>query len=380
MCDSGILRAGVQDFPRPGAMSVAHAAIRATGFAALPLFILMTPVEAQQSPAAGDGAATEESVAQALTSTEQGSTSISDSFKSRREAIREERREAFRDTVFNWELRTYDLDRINADDSRSAAWAIGGAAGSHTGLFRDLVSFGATAYTSQPLYAPLGESGTKLLTNNQTGYTVLGEAFAQFRINDDLGATIGRWGIDTPYLSRNDSRMTPQTFEGVALQGATGNGAPEGEVRYGAGYFDKEKQVNSQDFVNMARVAGAFVDRGVYLAGASYRSAGLSFGAVEYFSRDIINIAYAEARFVTRVGATQSVNLNAQYTSQHSVGEELLTGGYFSAHQFGAKAELVTGPALLTAAYTVRRLPQVATVIHTPEFQRARVSGATEWD
>ncbi len=113
-----------------------------------------------------------------------------------------------------------------------------------------------------------------------------------------------------------------------------------------------EKQVNSEDFVNMARVAGASVDRGVYVAGASYRSAGLSFGAVEYYSPDIINIAYTEARDVIRVGETQSVNLNAQYTSQHSVGEELLTGGYFSAHQFGVKAELATGPALLTAAYT----------------------------
>ncbi len=46
------------------------------------------------------------------------------------------------------------------------------------------------------------------------------------------------------------------------------------------------------------------------------------------------------------------MNLNAQYTSQHSVGEELLTGGYFSAHQFGVKAELATGGSLLTAAYT----------------------------
>lgn len=155
-------------------------------------FILITPVEAQQSTAAGD-TAIEESASQALTSTEQGSTSISDSFKSRREEIREERREAFRDTVFNWEVRTYDLDRINADDSRSAAWAIGGSAGFQTGLFRDLVSFCAKAYTSQPLYAPSDESGTKLLTNNQTGYTVLGEAFAQFRITDDWEQRSGGW-------------------------------------------------------------------------------------------------------------------------------------------------------------------------------------------
>jgi hypothetical protein len=65
----------------------------------------------------------------ALTSTEQGRTPMYDSFKSRREEIKEERRQALRDTVFHWELRTYGLDRNNTDDSRSAAWAIGGLSG-----------------------------------------------------------------------------------------------------------------------------------------------------------------------------------------------------------------------------------------------------------
>jgi hypothetical protein len=88
-----------------------------------------------------------------------------------------------------------------------------------------------------------------------------------------LGATLGRRAFDTPYLSRNDSRMTPQTFEGIALQGATGVGGEAGELRYGMGYFGKEKEVNSENFVNMARVAGASVDRGVYVAGGTYRSA-----------------------------------------------------------------------------------------------------------
>jgi hypothetical protein len=301
-------------------------------------------------PAEDDAADAEEPGA--LTSTEQGRTPIYDSFESRREEIKEERRHALRDTVFHWELRTYDLDRINADDSRSAAWAIGGSAGFQTGLFRNLVSFGATAYTSQPLYAPSDESGTKLLTNTQTGYTVLGEAFAQFRITDELGATVGQRAFDTPYLSRNDSRMTPQTFQGVALQGAAGVGGEAGEMRYGMGYFDKEKQVNSENFVNMARVAGASVDRGVYVAGGTYRSADWSLGAVDYFSSDIINIAYAEMRYSLRVGEARSVKLYAQYTNQHSVGQELLTGGHFSANQFGVKAELASGPALVSAAYT----------------------------
>jgi hypothetical protein len=319
-------------------------------FTTLLLLIMTAAVWAQQSPTTNDDAAADES--DALTSTEQGRTPIYDSFMSRREEIKEERRQALRDTVFNWELRTYDLDRVNSDGTRSEAWAVGGSAGLQTGLFRDLVSFGATAYTSQPLYAPSDEGGTKLLTNNQNGYTALGEAYAQVRIADDLGATIGLRGFDTPYLSRNDSRMTPQTFEGVALQGAAGAGAESGELRYGLGYFDKEKPVDSDSFVNMARVAGASVDRGVYVAGGTYRSADWSLGAVEYFSSDIINITYAEVRKTIRIGETQKVNLYAQYTNQHSVGEQLLTGGEFSANQFGIKAELASGPTLLSVAYT----------------------------
>jgi hypothetical protein len=340
-----------QDSPRAG-IGFARAVLQGTSFAPFLLFIMIGALEAQQSPPAGNTAATADSSTQTLTSTEQGRTPITDSFKSRREKRVEERRKAFAGTEFTWELRTYDLDRINSDDSRSAAWAIGSSAGFETGFFRDLVSFGATAYTSQPLYAPSGEGGTNLLTNNQTGYTALGEAFAQFRIDDDLGLTLGRRGIDTPYLSRNDSRMTPQTFEGVALQGVAGEGGDPGELRYGVAYFDKEKQVNSDDFVNMARVAGASVDRGVSVAGANYTHPDWGLGAVDYYSPDIINIAYTEAHYVIRMDETRSVNLQAQYTSQHSVGAELLTGGSFSANQFGGKADFTIGPALLTAAYT----------------------------
>ena len=101
-------------------------------FAALSLLLLTSSVEAQQSTAADD-AATDDSAAQTLTSTEQGRTTITDSFKSRQDKIREERRTAFAGTEFTWEVRTYDLDRINSDDSRASAWAIGGSAGFQTG-------------------------------------------------------------------------------------------------------------------------------------------------------------------------------------------------------------------------------------------------------
>ncbi len=329
------------------------------GWAALLMMMVTGTLDAQQSPQPPAMAAPAASAAPAaaesppaLNSTEQGRIPMSDSFRSRREQIIEERRKAWQETVFTWQLRTFDMYTINADDSRSAAWAIGGVAGFETGFFRNLFSFGATGYTSQPLYAPSDQGGTNLLEPNQSGYTALGEAYAQFRLTDTLGLTVGRRGFDTPFISRNDTRMTPQTFEAAALQGTAGELEEEGLLRYGAGYVDKEKQVNSEDFVNMAQIAGASVDRGVYVAGANYRTSGWSLGAVEYYSEDIINIAYSEGTYVIPLAEARQVNLFAQYINQHSTGTEALPGGYFSTDQFGLKAELASGPALLTAAYT----------------------------
>ena len=327
------------------------------GWAAVLMMVAASTPHAQQSPppsapSAADEAAAPEESPPVLNSTEQGRIPMSDSFRSRREQVIEERRKAWQQTVFTWQLRTFDMYTINPDDSRSAAWAIGGAAGFETGVLRNLFSFGATGYTSQPVYAPSGEGGTNLLTPNQNGYTVLGEAYAQFRISETLGLTVGWRGFDTPFISRNDTRMTPQTFEAAALQGTSGETEEEGLLRYGAGYVDKEKQVNSQDFVNMAQLAGAAVDRGVYVAGANYKTSGWSLGAVEYYSEDIINIAYTEGTYVIPLAEARQVNLFAQYIAQHSTGTEELPGGYFSTSQFGLKAELATGPALLTAAWT----------------------------
>jgi hypothetical protein len=335
----------------------ANAAIPPLGgwTAFLMMMVAASVLHAQQPPAATTdqlAASADTQTPPTLNSTEQGRVPMSDSFRSRREQIVEERRKAWQQTVFTWQLRTFDMYTINPDDSRSAAWALGGAAGFETGFFRNLFSFGATGYTSQPLYAPSGEGGTNLLKPNQDGYTALGEAYTQFRITDSLGLTVGRRGFDTPFISRNDTRMTPQTFEAVALQGTAGELDEDGLLRYGAGYVDKEKQVNSEDFVNMAQVAGASVDRGVYVAGANYKTGGWSLGSIEYYCEDIINITHSEATYVIPLAEARKVNLFAQYITQHSTGMDELPGGYFSANQLGLKAELATGPALLTAAYT----------------------------
>jgi hypothetical protein len=290
------------------------------------------------------------------TSTEQGQTPLDSSFepRSRTDIVREERRQAFRDTDFYGELRSFFLDSDNLNGSRNEAWALGGSAGLKTGYFRDLFAFGATAYTSQPLNAPADQDGTKLLEPGQRGYTVLGESYVDIRVADGVDATIGRKGFDTPYISQFDSRMTPNTFQAAIVQGSVGgdNGAPG--WRFGGGYIDKIKERNSEEFISMSAAAGApaGVSRGVSAAGVLYQIGSLSVGGIDYYSKDIINIAYFEAKDAVALNSWMRLQMAVQYTEQGSVGENLLMGHEYSARAFGTKIELAFAGALITAAYT----------------------------
>jgi hypothetical protein len=290
------------------------------------------------------------------TSTEQGQTSMDTSFqpKDRATLVREERRQAFRDTEFYGDIRTFYFSSDNLNGSHSEAWALGGSAGLKTGYFRDLFAFGATAYTSQPLDAPADKDGTRLLQSGQRGYTVLGESYADIRITDGVDAYVGRKGFDTPFISRFDSRMTPNTFQAAFVQGAVGGDDASPSWHFGGGYVDKIKQRNSEDFISMSTAAGApaGVSRGVSVAGLLYKNGDFSLGGIDYYSTDIINIGYFEAKDSFAITDRLRLKLAAQYTGQHSVGENLLLGHEYSARQVGAKIELSFAGALLSAAYT----------------------------
>ncbi len=290
-------------------------------------------------------------------STEQGHTQLPESFEHRpiQALLQESSLVGLRDTTFNVQLRSFYLDRDNFNASQSRAWTLGGSAGFKTGYFGDIVALGATGYTSQRLYGPLDKDGTQLLQPGQEPYTALGELYGQFRLTDEILATVGRRGFDTPFINTRDSLMTPNTFVAYAIQGEAGATNDSTTLHFGAGYVDKIKVRNAQDFESMSTAAGApsGVDRGVYVAGANYKTGAFSIGAVDYYSADIINIAYSEIRYSIPLAGRVSLRFGAQYTDQHSTGSDLLTGKSFSTNQYGLKAELALGPALLTFARTV---------------------------
>lgn len=288
----------------------------------------------------------------ATSSTEQGHTPLPDSFDSRREWRLEKRRGALQDTEFRFNIRTYYFDREKFDGSESQAFTIGGWVGLKTGYFLDHVSFGVTGYTSQKLVGDKDKDGTSLLKPGQESYTVLGEAYADLRIIQDLNVYVGRKEYNTPFINGDDTRMTPNTFEAIALQGKVSLGANGAVLKFGAGYFERVKTRNSDEFVAMAEAAGADIHRGVYTTGALYEKGNFTFGAIDYYSPDVINIGYAETTLKLPISSGWEPKLAAQFVDQRGVGDNLLQGDNFSGQQFGIKAELPVKKALLTLAYT----------------------------
>jgi len=289
-------------------------------------------------------------------STEQGQTQITDSFDHRPIAalLRESKLVGLRDTTFNVQLRTELLNRDNFDETASETWALGGSAGFKTGYFGGFAALGATGYTSQRLYGPLDKDGAKLLQPGQEQYTVMGELYGQFKLTDEILAVAGRRAFSTPFINTQDSLMTPNTFTLYAVQGLLHNTDDTSTLRFGLGYVDQMKPRNAQNFESMATAAGApaGVDRGVYVVGANYATGGLTFGAIDYYSADIINIGYSEIKYALPLARRVTLRFGAQFVDQHSTGNDLLTGKPFATEQYGLKAEIGFGGALLTAART----------------------------
>jgi hypothetical protein len=291
--------------------------------------------------------------AAAESSTEQGQTPLDESFDwERREWRLRARKHAIEETQFKFNVRSMYFDRDKYDGSESEAFALGGWAGMKTGYFFDHLAFGVTGYTSQRLHGDEDKDGTLILGPGQSGYEVLGELYADILFAKDLNLYVGRKEYETPFINKNDSRMTPNTFEAIVLQGKTKLGSEGATLNYGVGYFDSIKDRNSDEFVSMSVDAGSEVERGVYTAGALYKKGDFSIGAIDYLSPDIINIAYAEAKLQVTLADNLKPRFAVQYVDQRSVGDDLLLDSGTTANQFGVKAELPVGDALFTVAYT----------------------------
>jgi hypothetical protein len=232
----------------------------------------------------------------------------------------------FRESLLQYVARTYYLTRDNFDGSKSQAWAAGGWLAFRSGLIGDVFGVHAAAYTSQPIFAPPGEDGTKLLAPGQNSIGVLGQIYGRIQIGDQE-IRGGRQLVDTPLINPQDNRMVPNTFEAATLVSLPDK---ERNYDYAVGYLWNIKQRDSNDFISMsdALAGGDAANHGAAFGMVKYRPiAGLSLTAMDYNVQDFVNTAFGQAEYdFKQPRGVPNWIVGANVIGQRSIGANLLTG------------------------------------------------------
>ena len=250
----------------------------------------------------------------------------------------------FRDTRVDLHLRTYYFNQTNPNGSAQEALATGGWLAYQSGWLLDTFAVGAVGYLSEPLYAPGDRGGTLLLETGQNGYAVLGQAWAALRYKDYALLKGPRQLVDQGYVNPYDSRMTPNTFEGVTLSGKAG------PVEYFGGFLDRMKPRNENEFSWMTQIAGvARHTNGLGIASLTVTPwKELSLYAAEYYLPDTYNTAFGQITYQRALTKEWGLALGFQYTDQRSVGAQFL--GDFVTWNVSSQAQLSYAGATFTAA------------------------------
>jgi hypothetical protein len=223
----------------------------------------------------------------------------------------------FADTQLDVRYRTYYLRKDRTTGTLSEAWAMGGSLRYQSGWLADLFAVEAEGFTSQPIVAKEDRGGTFLLKPVQEGYTVLGIANGKLRYNG-IVLTGYRQYLNLPYVNRRDNRMIPNTFESITLA------KPEGELRFSTGYSWKIKKRSSDDFETFTEALGLDEDRGLAHGGAVWDpNENFHIGAIGGVVPDLYAGLYAEASVSHDFENDVEMRLDAQFTHQWEVGEDL---------------------------------------------------------
>ena len=160
---------------------------------------------------------------------------------------------------------------------------------------------------------------SRLLTPSGSSYSVLGQAYAQIKYWDQV-LTAGRSEYGTPYVNRQFNRMTPNTFEGVSLEGSF-TGLRGKNFDYLIGYLSKIKKRNSDEFIPMSQALGTADNYyGTYISQFLFTAWGASIGLSNYYTPHNLNIFYAEAAWTPKISDRYGLKVSMQYTGQRAVG------------------------------------------------------------
>jgi hypothetical protein len=272
------------------------------------------------------------------------------------EPVSEFQRALFDDATFTLHLRSYLLDRYDDPDPSSnpdpAAMALGGWLGYETAWIGDFLKLGVVGYTSQPLWAPEDRDGSLLLLPDQEGYSVLGQAYAALKFEEQV-LTFYRQLVNQPEVNLQDNRMTPNTFEGGSLKGDLG------PVSYYAGMLTAMKKRNSDEFINIANAANSAINDNSYMY-----LGGLEFSPIDdlkartslYVVPELLASSYSDAVWTFGLMDDTKLRLSSQFMVQSGIGDQRLEealGSEVDAWVAGFKGDFIYRGLTFTAGYTV---------------------------
>jgi len=231
------------------------------------------------------------------------------------------------------------------------AWGVGGWIWGETGELGNIFSLGGAYYFVGEAYGPPDGGGNFILDNDQSGYSVLGEAWGRMRLGDHA-FTIGRqalnysWSLDGIYrtynrydgafIGRRDVRtMVPLNFESATVAGKLAGG----NVRYYGGYAWDMRQINSASFHDLAEAALLPGDSdGMIFAGAQWKiNNDLMLQGAYHGVDNLLDIGWVDLDYVWRLGGDQYLRFDTQYIYQASNGQAFL--GDFSTWNWAGYVE-----------------------------------------
>lgn len=251
-----------------------------------------------------------------------------------------------RDGQLQFNFRTYYFDAEQPDGAEPRAWAAGGELAYNSGTWRDMLAVGASWYGTFDLSSNGDAADSRLFGESGGDVSILGQAYVDLYWKGITGRFF-RQELDLPYINRFDNRMTPNTFE------AYGFGKEEGQMQFIVGHVTKIKTRTADKFVPMGEAAGVDgSNAGVTMTGAKWvsESGYFDIGAVNQYTRNIFNTAYAEVNWQRQYTQDLGLKFSGQYTDQRSVGDDKI--GEFDTDTWGVSLAGNYNYALLTLAFT----------------------------
>jgi len=245
------------------------------------------------------------------------------------------------------EPRLYYMDRtFKATDTVQESLAAGGRLFYETPWIYGF-GLGLAGYTSQGLlFTSERRGGSGLLRPDQSGYSVLGEAYLQARLSRVL-ARVYRQKIESPLINSYDCKMTPVTVEAATLcvDEIT-------NLTILASHVWGIKPWTDTAFSSPSDLAGATgTNRPVTLGGVTVKPGkDYVFQVWEHYAWDMMNVLYGQADATWRIRDNLSFLASAQGMHQRDVGDALL--GEFNTGMAGVMGGVDWYGLVLTAGYT----------------------------